>query len=505
MAIRIMAPADIPAIVALWNNSVDAGEVVYKPLTPGDFSQKLIDGIPGGGKAICLVADRKGQVEGFVHGVLQGSYLPGETPENTPVYLTALFVAPAKRRQGVGTALLDAFLKAGREAGKGRAMVSDHNPVQLGWRIPGAPGHDHNKAPGVDEDCMGYGFLQNKGFAVPAHEIAMYLPLAQYAAPTDLAQRQEALAAHGIITGRYDVALRYDFDRMCDRVGSEYWRKVLQDETKSACPRPILAATCDRHIVGFTGPVDLEPSGRGWFTGICTDPEFGGRGIATVLFNLLMQEFIAVGAAFSTLFTGADNHAQRLYLHTGFTVVRRFAVMEKKYNSTMRSEGFQRAIAKPFGRPAGRNSPNVMCGVFRPLRRATRALRSPWTFAVRLSGENGSTILPDTRTTPPRAHTRAQGWAVCAVLAPLIGPQKPGAQYPPAAARCRCSGLGFLVGIPCIYTAGSPDPPGRIPHPGATRWRLCLRPGLVALSGASAPRCLPWMNHEKTVRRRIHR
>ena len=330
MNIRPMTPADISAIAALWNDSVNAGEVVYKPLSAEDFSQKLIDGIPGGGKAICLVADGGGQLAGFVHGVLQGSYLPGETPENTPVYLTALFVTPAKRGQGAGTALLDALMAAGRRAGKRRAMVSDHNPVQLGWSIPGTPGHDHNKAPGVDEDCMGYGFLQNRGFAVSAHEIAMYLPLARYAAPTDLARRREALTAQGISTGRYNAALGYDFDRMCDRVGSEYWRKVLRDETKSPRPRPILAATCDRHIVGFTGPVDLEPSGRGWFTGICTDPEFGGRGVATVLFNLLMQEFIAVGATFSTLFTGVENHAQRLYLHAGFTVVRRFAVMEKE-------------------------------------------------------------------------------------------------------------------------------------------------------------------------------
>ena len=330
MNIRPMISEDIPNIVALWNSSASAGEVVYKPITADYFSQELIHGIPGGSKAICLVAERKGQFEGFVHGVLQGSYLPGETPENTPIYLTALFVTPGRFGQGVGTALLNAFIAAGRAAGKRRILVSDRNPVQLGWRIPGTPGHDHNKAPGVDEDCKGYGFLQNRGFAVAAHEIAMYLPLARYAAAPNLEQRREALAAQGISTGRYNVALGYDFDRMCDGVGSEYWRKVLQDETQSPNPRPILAATYDQHIVGFTGPVDLEPSGRGWFTGICTDPEFGGRGIATVLFHLLMQEFIAVGATFSTLFTGVENHAQRLYLHTGFTVVRKFAVMEKE-------------------------------------------------------------------------------------------------------------------------------------------------------------------------------
>ena len=330
MNIRPMIEADIPAIVALWNDSARAGEVVYKPITEEGFAERLIDGIPGGGRAICLVAGEPGRLDGFIHGAVQGSYLRGETPENTPVYLTALFVDPARREQGVGTALLASFLEAGRAAGKRRVLISDRNPVELGWTIPDTPGHDHNKAPGVDEDCMGYPFLQKSGFSPRAHEIAMYLPLSRYIVAHDFAERREALKAQGVETGCYDVALRYDFDRMCDRGGFEYWRKVLQDETRSENPRPILAATHEGHIVGFTGPVDLEKSGRGWFSGICTDPEFGGRGIATVLFNLLMQEFIAEGAAFSTLFTGDTNHAQRLYLHTGFTIVRRFAVMEKE-------------------------------------------------------------------------------------------------------------------------------------------------------------------------------
>jgi hypothetical protein len=42
-----------------------------------------------------------------------------------------------------------------------------------------------------------------------------------------------------------------------------------------------------------------------------------------------MQEFIACGAVFSTLFTGKENHAQQLYLRTGFRVVRRFAIMSR--------------------------------------------------------------------------------------------------------------------------------------------------------------------------------
>ena len=66
-----------------------------------------------------------------------------------------------------------------------------------------------------------------------------------------------------------------------------------------------------------------------WFSGICTDPLFEKKGIASVLFNLLMQEFIAEGAAFSTLFTGREAHARRVYERAGLRVVRGFAIMDK--------------------------------------------------------------------------------------------------------------------------------------------------------------------------------
>ena len=85
----------------------------------------------------------------------------------------------------------------------------------------------------------------------------------------------------------------------------------------------------DEQIIGFTGPVDLQRSGRGWFTGICTDPDWGGRGIATVLFNLLMKEFVAEGAAFCSLFTGAQNHAQKIYQRAGLRVTSRWAVLSQ--------------------------------------------------------------------------------------------------------------------------------------------------------------------------------
>lgn len=349
MGIRLLRRDDLPQVVALWNESCGAGETVLSPLTEAGF-EALFFANPEYDGRFSFVWEEAGAAVGFISGTAPRVFLPGETPENTPGFLTCVFVKKACRGRGIGAALETALADAFRAAGKTRvACNGDRNPIHLSWIVPGTPGHDHNKAPGMDMDSPGYSFLLARGYQDRAREIAMYLDLKDYTPWEGMKAKQAELLSQGIYTGRYDPALRYDYDRMCDRVGKEYWRYVIASELAChesglpntdprmlpdpgkipAGPRPMLVATHEGHIVAFTGPVDKQLSGRGWFCGIFTDPMYERRGIASVLFNLLMQEFIAEGAAFSTLFTGEENHAQRIYLRAGFRVVRRFSVMEK--------------------------------------------------------------------------------------------------------------------------------------------------------------------------------
>ena len=325
MEIRAFRPEDLAGIVSLWNGCVEKQEVLYRPLTPAYFKEKFLDQ-PG---TEIFVADEAGAVIGFLTGCKKTEFLPGQTEENTPAYLSAFMVAPEYRNRGVGSALLDAFERHYAAMGKAAIAVTSTCPINLDWVIPGTPGHEHNNMPGMDEACMGFDFLKKRGYAVAVREVAMYLNLAEYEKKPEVEARRAKLAEEGITAGLYDVAQQAEFDGMCDRVGSEYWRQVLREETAKENPRPILAAVTGGHIVGFTGPVDRQENGRGWFTGICTDPLYERRGIAGVLFNDLMGEFIKVGAAYSTLFTGTENHAQRLYLKTGFRPARYFAIMKK--------------------------------------------------------------------------------------------------------------------------------------------------------------------------------
>ncbi len=345
-----LVPADYAAAAALWNAVAAAGETLYRPIDADRF--------PFAGEGTrAFAAKAEGRLIGWIHAAVKQTFLRGETAENTPAYLTTVLVEKPYRRQGVGRALLGALEDALRADGKKTLVCSGDNPVHLAWFVPGTPGHDHNNAPGVEESGAGYAFLMHEGFHDDFHEIAMYLALKDYRWPEALTRKQEELLGQGIRTGRYDPSLGDEFDGMCDRVGSEYWRSVLRSELAAwrenrpndnpefwpdgvtpSGPRTLLTATVDGHIVGFTGPVDKQKSGRGWFTGICTDPLYSGRGIASVLFNLLMKEFIAEGADFCTLFTGRDNPAQKVYLRAGLRIAARFAVMSVTLEGAQRYE-----------------------------------------------------------------------------------------------------------------------------------------------------------------------
>lgn len=346
--VSALTARDAREAAALLGRLSALGEILYKPVDGSDFERLfLAPGMRG------FAARRDGRLIGWAHGAEKLRFLGGETRESTPAYLTLVLVEPESRRAGVGTALLDALRRAYADEGKTAMVCSDQNPAHMTWLIPGTPGHDHNNAPGVDEDGMGYPFLLKRGFADRYHEVAMYMALKDYRWSPELDDKRRALLAQGIRTGAYDLSLGDEYDEMCTRVGSEYWRNVLRTElaawrenrpnddpdlwpdgVKPKGPRTLLTATTGGHIVGFTGPVDLQRSGRGWFTGICTDPDYGGRGIASVLFNLLMQAFVDEGAAFCTLFTGRENHAQKIYARAGLRVAARWAVMSAPLSQT---------------------------------------------------------------------------------------------------------------------------------------------------------------------------
>lgn len=340
MRIRTMRTEDVPAILRIWNQCVASGEVLYLPLTESYFKKKFLTG-KGRSPEYLLVAEESGNAVGMIHGVAPESFRGGTPGE---AYLTCLLVDQAFRRRGVGHALLNELKMRMKNQRASCLSFSNLNPVQLDWRIPDTPGHDHNNMPGLDTGCAGYGFFLREGFRASDGNVAMYRSLKDYSLPQEIPDIQRRLLADGIYTGPYHADWNCGFDRMCDRLGGAYyWRDVLKTEIQAwqdhapnrdermwadgippKGPRTLLTAVHEGQIVAFTGPVDLQKSGRGWFCGICTDPMYEKRGIATVLFHLLLQAFREENAQFCTLFTGFENHAQKIYLRAGMRPVRRF-------------------------------------------------------------------------------------------------------------------------------------------------------------------------------------
>ena len=339
--IRLFRPEDAPFVSRLMQLCLERGETLYRPWMP-DLVQTVLsgDGMTG------WIASLEGNPCGIACTAEKTVFLPGETPENTPLFLTLLMVSPGMRLQGIGKQLLQVVVNHARQMKKKHIVISGDSPCHLTWLIPGTQGHDHNNAPGVWKEGPFCAWLTSHGFHVHGEEISLYLPLSSFRWNPELDVLKQKLEAEGILTGTWHPSMGRDFDGMCDRVGSEYWRHVLRTETdawirqapnadpdlwpdgrKPAGPRPLLTAVRDGQIIGFTGPVDRQESGRGWFTGICVDPLFEKRGIATLLFHLLLRAFQEKDALFCSIFTGAENHAQRIYLRAGFRVTSHWQIL----------------------------------------------------------------------------------------------------------------------------------------------------------------------------------
>lgn len=328
MEIRNLQGQDIEDVIRIWNESCST-EMPYKPFTRDGFVEKFLNNphYEPGGSFVLYQGDT---LVGFANGLYKKEFLPGETHENTPGYLTFVLVDKNHRRKGYGTALykkVEDFLK---NSGKKQIQVIFFNPINLEWIVPGTGDHDHPNAPGVDMDGPGYKFLQGRGFVQRTCEVSFHLDFNGYELPEKLTERQKKLGGKNILIEYYNSNRHDGFDELFDNLKHEYWRKDVMDNLSLEKPHPILIVNHGGKIRGFAGPLAVQPSGRGWFAGIGVDPGYGGQGIGTVLFCRLMKGFSEMGAKFSTLFTGEDNPARRIYERTGFKPVKKWAVMGKE-------------------------------------------------------------------------------------------------------------------------------------------------------------------------------
>lgn len=308
-------------IYELYRESVDRVEVLHQALLPEEWNRKIF------AKEECVrkitVADEDGH--GFASGCIDD--------RSGKCFLTFIAVEKEQRRKGLGRQLLETLEEKLREE-KGQRQpieISFFNPVAFTWNIPEKDGVTHPNTPGVDVSSEAYLFFKNCGYREFALQNSYYLPLSKYEYPADMAARKENLKEKGFTFAVYDKNVHRGMTEMLQALDNPDWqRSILGEPAIPQGGRPILVPIFDNQVCGFTGPLAVEESGRGFFAGIAVDEKARGNGVAKTLFCVLCSKLKEMGAEYMTLFTGENNPARNIYEAAGFRVVRSWSDMRKE-------------------------------------------------------------------------------------------------------------------------------------------------------------------------------
>jgi ribosomal protein S18 acetylase RimI-like enzyme len=326
MHIVPLTDAQVGAASAFFNVIIQADGLVYAPLSPQGFEADFYTDTPRV-KHRCGLLTRE---DGAILGLAGGTAIA----DAGKAYVTFVAVDPALRRQGWGSRLL-AWLEKELLAVPGekteKLEIVFFNPAALTWIVPGTPGHDHPNSPGIDVSTPAYLFFKNSGYRDFATQNSYYLPLSQYEYPPQLAKKLEELAAKGVEITRYDPQKHEGLAELMDALGNEDWRqRVLENARRPDGGDPLLIVAYQGRAMGFTGPMAVQASGRGYFAGIGLHPDLRGMGAGKTLFAALCRGLKELGAGYMTLFTGENNPARNIYEAAGFKIVKTWADMRKE-------------------------------------------------------------------------------------------------------------------------------------------------------------------------------
>lgn len=318
--IRCYLPQDDNALLHLWNTA--GTKMGYAPLTEDKFRALLLNH-PEFSPAFTFVLEKAGSVRGFINGCA-GDHIADGSPTG---YISCLILEADESTAENTALLLDALENAFRKAGRRSSTVSFFNPIRLPWVIPGTDNHQHNNTPGIGLDLPLYDRMRALGYEEHSRECAMYYDLTNHTTPAWVEEKAAAMAREGYTVARYDPKLHEGLEEMVATLGNSMWSAEIPAAGRAGMD--LLVGLQGTTCAGFTGPVYPEDTGRGYFAGIAVAPHHERKGLGTLLFYRLLQREKEVGSRYMSLFTGSQNHAQRIYLTAGFRVVRTFAIMHK--------------------------------------------------------------------------------------------------------------------------------------------------------------------------------
>lgn len=310
-------------IVELWNNEV-AKTTFYKPFTIASFTEKFLNNKFFEAEGLKMVVNGE-ELIGFGHAIINDN-------EAHPGFITCVVVKKGYQRQGIGSKILAKLEEYLLAKGKKTIRLYFFNPINLEWIVPGTEACDHPNAPGIAYNTPFYFLLLANGYNTRTQEDAFYVDITKYKIPEVVLEREEENKKLGYNITLYDPNKHHGFkELLIDGLQNPGLYDVVMQNLERENPEPMLIVEKDGEILGWTGPMHNQPSGRGYFAGIGVHPKTQGLGLGKALFCHLCDESRKNGAKFMTLFTGSNNLARNIYLYAGFKIVQSFAVMQKEF------------------------------------------------------------------------------------------------------------------------------------------------------------------------------
>ena len=301
-------------------------EVFFKEMTFEEFQHTLFKSSSFQAEGT-FVAVKDDQIVGFV-----SANVKDDNPK-TSGYLHTIIVNKECRRQGIGGKLIELAETYVKEKGKTSIRFVFLSGINWPWYIPYTDKHMHPGMPAVRMNSDFYIFLYHHHYVVNSIHEGFHLPLSEYELPESAVKKMEANKERGLFVEMYDPAKHYGVEEFCQKIekSNAGFAHSIRYNMNREKPYPFLCANENGRMVGWTGAIWTEPSGRGHFDGIIVDEDIRGAGLGKALFCYLCYQSKLNGASYMTFFTGIDNPARYIYLGAGFKIAQSFADMKKVF------------------------------------------------------------------------------------------------------------------------------------------------------------------------------
>ena len=275
-----------------------------------------------------FLALKDDQVVGFGGAIVKPS---DDGNPNASGYIHTFIVKKEYRRQGIGSKLLELCEQYIKDKGRASSRLVFISPINWPWYIPNTDHHLHPGTPAIRINSEMYIFLYHHNYFVNSIHEGFHLPLAKYELPQSVVKKMEENKERGLTVEVYDPNKHYGIEEFCEVINNPGFAASIRNNLKREKPYPFLVAANHNKVVGWTGAMYTESTGRGHLDGIVVDPNERGGGLGKGLFCNLCYWLKNNGSSYMTFFTGLDNPARYIYLSAGFQIAQSFADMKKNF------------------------------------------------------------------------------------------------------------------------------------------------------------------------------